>query len=477
LLCALAFLNSLKHGFVMDDVEVVLRPQDAGVSPLALLSPQGRPQSLATYRPVRELSFRLDHALWGARPFPFHLTNTALYAFNALLVYWLAVLTCGQRLPAILAALLFALHPAHSEAVCWIKNRGDLLAGAFVLASTAMFMTACPRSPQLVGETPRTIRLRRTGIQKNTWLLAAAAVCFAAALLTMEAAAALPLALTASVLICSGHPERKRGLLATIPFWALLACYTAFTLHLFSSAAQAARPHAPHLSLGPDLAASASILLHYLRLAFLPVHLSLDRAFPLDMPQATVLAVAVVVVVAYGLAALRGRIAIFWLTWFFAFLLPVSLVVIRDRPTADHRLFLPSIGWAITVACILTPSRRTSRPSRSTLVVASAAILCATLIQRNFVWSDASEVWKDAIRKSPTFARPHKNVGQCYLADGNLKQAAKAFEKFILRVEKGRDLHVESPPSAAHEFLANLYDKLGDTAKANSHRNAAKSAK
>jgi hypothetical protein len=84
------------------------------------------------YRPVAFLSHALDWTLWGAEPFGFHLTNVLLHAATTLLVWVL-----GRRLldgaAPVIAALLFALHPASHEAVYWIAARFDLLATFFTL--------------------------------------------------------------------------------------------------------------------------------------------------------------------------------------------------------------------------------------------------------------------------------------------------------------------------------------------------------
>ena len=81
---------------------------------------------------MRELSYALDHAVWGFRPEGFHLTNVLLYACIVAAFYLVSRKTVGEE-AAFLSALLFAVHPIHAEAVAWVSGRKDLLAAFFVI--------------------------------------------------------------------------------------------------------------------------------------------------------------------------------------------------------------------------------------------------------------------------------------------------------------------------------------------------------
>ena len=54
--------------------------------------------------------------------------NLFIHLVNVLLVHRLISRLTGLKEVAWLAALLFALHPMHTEAVTWVKNRSELLA-------------------------------------------------------------------------------------------------------------------------------------------------------------------------------------------------------------------------------------------------------------------------------------------------------------------------------------------------------------
>ncbi|MFV1960089.1 MAG: hypothetical protein ACC662_11830, partial [Planctomycetota bacterium] len=63
------------------------------------------------YRPLATLSLRMDHALWGARPLGYHVTNVLLHAAVVLLLGLLLFSFKGGGAWIALGLALFATHP------------------------------------------------------------------------------------------------------------------------------------------------------------------------------------------------------------------------------------------------------------------------------------------------------------------------------------------------------------------------------
>lgn len=95
------------------------------------------------FRPLFILSYIIDSRVWHYRPFGYHLTNILIHALNSFLVFRLGLrIFQNLKLPVSsikaatgAAAVLFLLHPSHTEAVTWISGRADLLATFFCLVS------------------------------------------------------------------------------------------------------------------------------------------------------------------------------------------------------------------------------------------------------------------------------------------------------------------------------------------------------
>jgi hypothetical protein len=87
------------------------------------------------FRPLGNISYWLDYRWAGTEPALWHSWNVALHLANCGLVWLLARRVGMSRFPAIVAALVFALHGTRPEVVAWAAARFDLLAAFFTLAA------------------------------------------------------------------------------------------------------------------------------------------------------------------------------------------------------------------------------------------------------------------------------------------------------------------------------------------------------
>lgn len=96
-----------------------------------------------SYRPLCTLSFRLNHAVGELEPWGYHLVNVAFHGAVTGLFTSLARLLLGGGLWSLLAGLLFASHPIHTEAVAGIVGRADEGAALFFLLSLLCYIRHC----------------------------------------------------------------------------------------------------------------------------------------------------------------------------------------------------------------------------------------------------------------------------------------------------------------------------------------------
>lgn len=134
-------MGALRNGFALDDVPLVERdprlahPVDARAFLLRPYWPEQEGAAAGLYRPLTTWSFALNRALTGPGPGGFHAGNLVLHAVVSALV-WFSARRAGVLYgTAILAGLLFAVHPVHVEAVANVAGRAELLAAGFVLAA------------------------------------------------------------------------------------------------------------------------------------------------------------------------------------------------------------------------------------------------------------------------------------------------------------------------------------------------------
>ncbi len=136
------FVNVLPNGFCYDDDPIVRfnpKVNDPGQW-RAIWTTDYRPETKEAspnrdllYRPVSLSSYRLLRTIGGDNPFPHHAVNVILHALICVLVARLCRTVGGSEAAALVAGVLFAVLPIHSEVVASIVGRADLLATMGVL--------------------------------------------------------------------------------------------------------------------------------------------------------------------------------------------------------------------------------------------------------------------------------------------------------------------------------------------------------
>ena len=98
-----------------------------------------------SYRPLCVLTFRLNYYLGGLDPWGYHLGNVLCHAATTALFTHLARRLLVRTFPTLVAGLLFAAHPIHTEAVAGVVGRADVLACLFYVLTLLCYMryTSC----------------------------------------------------------------------------------------------------------------------------------------------------------------------------------------------------------------------------------------------------------------------------------------------------------------------------------------------
>ena len=149
LLVGVSYANALRNGFAYDDMFIIsqnglitrldtlpkLLTSDYWATRFDPFGDRPLPQSSGLYRPLIFLSYALNYAVNGLNPLGFHLVNVLLHLVVTWLVYLLALQLRISSSGAIVAAVLFAIHPIHTEAVTNVVGRAELMMSVGVLAS------------------------------------------------------------------------------------------------------------------------------------------------------------------------------------------------------------------------------------------------------------------------------------------------------------------------------------------------------
>eukprot|EP00026_Physarum_polycephalum_P002836 Phypoly_transcript_02845.p1 GENE.Phypoly_transcript_02845~~Phypoly_transcript_02845.p1 ORF type:complete len:801 (-),score=117.52 Phypoly_transcript_02845:36-2438(-) len=484
--------NTLHGEWVFDDnFAVVNNPDVLPSTPLqALLTHDfwgqdiSKPDSHKSYRPFTVLTFRLNHAIHGMNTFGYHLFNVVLHCTTTLLVYAMAQMVFGDFWVSFVSALLFGLHPIHTEAVSSIVGRSEGVCSVFYLL--AIFAVQKAREPS------KWKWLFRVGyilcyilatLSKETGYTVLGVLFFQHFLIPPNSAHFLedhqinsttnktPITNTqkgtniGALTNKTAGKTNKHDTSTPAYFFVELACCalayvlvrtwltTTFTLHNFrhleNPIAFAPTPLARGLS-------AAHLHAQYLALLLCPMSLSADYSFdaiPLVHSVAdprnirTLLAYAslfsMLFVSAFGAFYRKRKESgkVLWLLLFggLSFLPASNLVFYVGTMLAERLLYIPSIPFCVLLAWASVRTARAARlPAYFAIrcTVAGIVVMCTLSMcgwyawqthTRNLDWQNEERLFLSALRVTPGSAKVWQNVGILHRRSQSWTQALEAF--------------------------------------------------
>jgi Tfp pilus assembly protein PilF len=354
-------------------------------------------------------------------PAVFHGLNLAVHLAAACVAYLLLRDLVGRSLPALLGALLFALHPMQVEPVAWISGTKDLLFGLFSLLAVSQYV-GLARDDVAEAHVP-------AGEWYGRYLLAL--LCFVLAMLSKPTAVIVPFVVIAIDRLMIGR-SWTRVLSWTWP-WVVLALPCAIVAKLSQPAAHAASWATP-LWTRPLIAADA--LAFYLYKLVFPLVLTFDygrtpqRVLTSGWLYWTWIIPAVLAVIALRVrrsapaAATAGGIMII-------VLLPVLGLTPFDfqaySTVADHYLYFAMIGPALLAAWLV------ARFGRNAAVIVAAVVLLFAV--RSFAqvghWRDSGALFNHTLGINPSSFTSYNHLAAAAADEGRVDDAIELSRRAI----------------------------------------------
>jgi tetratricopeptide (TPR) repeat protein len=333
------------------------------------------------YRPLLLQSFIIDNQLWDLQLRGYRLTNLFLHLLSGVLVFYLFLALRIGRETAFFLAGLFVVHPAISQAVCWVPGRNDSILAVFVLLQVLS-----------------AIRYVQTGQIK--WLLWQS-LAYLACLFTKETGIIAAVGAAGILLVWFEGWSQKKRMAALAGAWLGVTLLWA----VIRSQATLAKGEVTPGDMASAVGERLPLVWQYFGKAIFPFNLSV---FPNQYDTVHYWGLAALAVVG-ALVLLAGRLhwryAAAGFAWFLLFLLPALAVpkTLNDE-AYEHRLYLPMIGLLLMVAHSLVV-RNPLKPIQKYALWGALVVVMAVLnLRHQPVFNGDIAFWENAVANSPSAA-------------------------------------------------------------------------
>lgn len=477
ILTILAYGDSVGNEFVHDDnYQIVRNPFLQSDSPWYRLfttdvwayTRPGQTGVSNYYRPLQLLTYRWTAGAAGLSPRHFHQVNLAFHMVATFAAYAIFLRLSGKPLLALAAAILFAAHPIHSEAVIWIAALPELGCAFFFFLSFLLFVMTRTN----VRSTSKKERKNAPAPRDRRWLFWGSLIAFAISLLWKEMALTLPLLVGSYVFLVqtkelANHRLRlKTAFMSTLPYWGVVLIYLGWRLVVLGFVSK--EQHAWHLSPLQFVLNVIVLTAGYWWKLLWPTDLN---AFYVFQPVVSILEprllislsglVGIFILMLYGWR--RYPLAVFSSVWVLVTLIPVlNIGGVGSNVFTERYLYIPSLGFCLLLP-LLYSEVIASLAARHQLWAGAAGLLLIAFpytvqsASRNADWKDDFTFYSKAAEASPDSAAMQNSLAHILREKKrNLDEAERVSLKAISLAQS------ENPPNnrevaTGYLNLANVY--------------------
>ena len=383
------------------------------------------PLATGSYRPVVTATWWVQAALGAAQPAALHALDIGLHVVAVLLVLSLLqmLLAPWGPLAAFWGALLFAVHPALSEAVCSVVGRADLMAAVAFLAALLVHRRARGWRDEFIA----------LGLLAMALLSKEYAVVFPFIVLALDLAMPRPLP-------AAGHVWRFAGAMAVV-----FVAYLVLRVGVLGALGRvplvvAADTPLATLSFVDRLANAISMLGPALGILVLPTRLdhiygvgTIPTATGVTDPRAWIALLALAAacaLVAWRFRRTRDAVPALALALFVLPLLPaLNTIGVTVVLFAERFLYVPAVGFVLGLAWAWArvPSRpRWARAAATAAIVAIVLVFAALTARRVEDWRSNEALARSALRAHPASALAHFELGVHLAMSGDFTGAEES---------------------------------------------------
>ncbi len=430
------------------------------------------------YRPLSLVMFAIEWQLAPDIPAFGHFINICLYALCGFLLFnFLSRLFKNNLVISFIGTLLFMAHPVHTEVVANIKSGDEILCLIFSILTVQWLLDY---------------------LEKNTTpKLFLSIFAFFLAMMAKESAITM-IAVIPILLFTFKNLPRNKNITAVLPLFLAVFVYMALRGNALGGIVntKSVLPIDNVLASAPNFfirgANAMYVLGRYLILIVFPIHLSDDYSFseinllPLSDWRILLSVVVYICIAGYAVYKIREKDTIAFAILFYLITISIvsNIVVIIGTVMADRLTFMPSLGFALVVALLLTKLFKTENITTANTsigeffktnskVIGVACIILALYsfktVTRNPVWYDNMSLYLSGIVDGPNSTRNHYLYG-IELKNRDAKNEKDSVKKDAIYKHAIAELKIATqlyPQNFdAYRDMAVIYHKMRDTVAA-----------
>ncbi|MCS7072306.1 MAG: tetratricopeptide repeat protein [Anaerolinea sp.] len=389
----------------------------------------------AAYIPVTILTYWIEWQLWGNWAAGYHIVNILLNAANAVLVFYFIRRLLKKHWVAVLAAVLWIVHPLQVETVAWVSQHKNTVSAFFTLCAFLLHM-------------------RSSADDRKKGDLIWAYLAYLAAALSKPAVVGVPVLFVLYDLFWMKMPLRRAVLRNLIPL--AIGAFAAVLIVITHDRGGGIKPYR-----GNSIVTTAQLMLivywDYLVNILWPFDLNNRYWYPPNLIQEAALSMWL------GLGLILATIWFVWkqplgrpysayaAAWVWLFLLPVSNIVPINIERADRYMYFPLIivfaGVALGIERIWNWAGRRIQAARergetgddhqmiryATLAILGVVIGMWALatVDRSWVWRDEGALWSDHLIDYPFSETGLLNLGVFYFNEQRYEEAEETFRTML----------------------------------------------
>lgn len=425
LLTTIAYLNIFNNQLVVDDHIFVGKYHPNVIEAFSGAVPPGHE---GVYRPIRGIFYTIYNQFWGANPIGYHINSLAVHLASTILIFLIVRILIKNFIPnksrsnfPFITALLFGLHPIHTETITYIASGMDSIGIVFFLWAFYLYL------------------------QNKIF---PSVILSLLAFFTTEIALTLPILIVFYDWITRKLSKKRIIIYSWFGTATLLYIIIRFAvLHITT--------RGPYLanSFFLTILTMTKVLLQYIWVLIWPENLVSNHIispgieafvyrnyqtmailkqsiFDLDILLSITVIIFLVLII--FISRKKYPIVSFSLGWFFISLLPVMELVPQGSIMNEKSLYIASFGFVLLLAFGLENLKKWGK-LWIVAVVLIAVFYAGRTYVRNQDWHDDITLWQADVRQNPgqnAYAR--FALGNAY---NNKKQYQKAIEQYYKSVE------------------------------------------